>query len=1286
MIKHYYKLVIICVLFCLILLAPASFAQDNVTVAENLTSDSQDLISTDYYFNPSSPTDGDGSIESPYKYLNHSEIWDNSVLHLSDGVYNLTSNVKANNVTIIGSNPDETVINQNFQFNSNNGFTLSNLTLNSIRVNVNSGIFTANNVIFSGKYSTAVNGGAIYSSGKNVTLINCSFINNYAQNGGSIYIENGFLDIYNSLFTNSTADISGGAIFSKGSTIKISNSAIKSSSAPFGGAITSLKSTLNFYNLTANDNKAVYDGGAVYHLYGDVNITSSQFTDNFANNGGALYAFQSEFFIINKTKMSNNKALNHAGAVYSLANDPYYTDSIKDKSLNNEFKSNVDSYSEQVYENSYLEVDLNGDNYIIFVGNSTYETDLPSRYSSAEKGYVTPVKNQGNGGNCWSFAALATFESCILKATGISYDLSEENMKDLMGLYSIYGWNMETNVGGYDDMGLGYIVGWLGPVNESLDKYSPTSILSPLLDAEMHVQNFVFLKRDNYTDNQAIKEAIYNYGAVATAIRWERGDPYLNGSNYYYNGSNGANHAVTIVGWDDNYSKSNFKVQPEGDGAWIIKNSWGTYSGDKGYYYVSYYDTRCAQVGKNDVSYSFILNESSKFDQIYQYDIQGRTDFYVTPGNEIWYKNIFTADADKILRATSTYFEKASNWELSVYINNALQLTQSGSSKAGYYTIDLIKPLTLKTGDKFEIVFKILSNTDEVSFPISEYISLNALTYKEGISFFSMDGKKWTDLFDHEYKYSTHTYNSQVACIKAFTVSNPVDTSVSLSVIGNENITGACDIIAVVLDENNAPLQIGTVEFNVEGGKYTVDVVDGVAKLTHVFKNNGIFPINAVFTANNFKSSGASINAETITVTATPQIVYAVSDSKYTIKLTDSKGKALAGKEIIISPGHSVKTDSNGIATFTLNLDAGNYSVIFVSDGYTSFVGENFIQIKHTVLLPSQDTFEYGDTYKVNFLDKNGNKLSSSNVEFKIGNKVYTKTTDSDGMAYLDLDLNNGNYEITVTNLITGEVLKDNFSLYGASVKLPNQSTYAYGAKYVINFTDSNGKPLSKGNVKVEIVGSKPLTATSDENGQFSFEISLKAGTYNVIVTNLETGESKEQTIKVVDRLTKNADLTMYFGAGKYYRVLVLNDDGSVSGAGKVVTFVIKSKTYTAKTDENGYANLKINLNPNSYKITASYAGFKVSNKIVVKPTIVAKNVVKKKAKSVKYSAKLLSTSGKILKNKKITFKVKGKTYTAKTNSKGIATITLKNFKVGSYKVSMTYGKAKMKKIIKIKN
>ena len=157
------------------------------------------------------------------------------------------------------------------------------------------------------------------------------------------------------------------------------------------------------------------------------------------------------------------------------------------------------------------------------------------------------------------------------------------------------------------------------PVNESEDPYNPSSILSPILNSIIHVQNIVYLNRTSYTGNDEIKKALMEYGAVATSIYWSSSN--LKGKNYYYSGGATSNHAVVIVGWDDTYSRNNFKTTPEGDGAWIIKNSWGTSGGDKGFYYVSYYDTRCAPVDKPYSTYTFVLNDTIKFDKNYQYDV-----------------------------------------------------------------------------------------------------------------------------------------------------------------------------------------------------------------------------------------------------------------------------------------------------------------------------------------------------------------------------------------------------------------------------------------------------------------------------------------------------------------------------------------------------------------------------------------------------------------------------------------------------------------------------------------
>ena len=135
-----------------------------------------------------------------------------------------------------------------------------------------------------------------------------------------------------------------------------------------------------------------------------------------------------------------------------------------------------------------------------------------------------------------------------------------------------------------------------------------------------------------------------------------------------------------------------------------------------------------------------------------------------------------------------------------------------------------------------------------------------------------------------------------------------------------------------------------------------------------------------------------------------------------------------------------------------------------------------------------------------------------------------------------------------------------------------------------------------------------------------------------------------------------------------------------------MVNIVANKKAYTITTNDEGYATFNLNkLKSGTYTLTASYGDAKVSNKIVIKPVLITKNISKKKAKTIKYTAKLVNTKGKVVKGKKITFKIKGKTYKAKTNAKGIATISIKNLKVGKYTITTKYSKSTNKNTIKIK-
>ena len=127
--------------------------------------------------------------------------------------------------------------------------------------------------------------------------------------------------------------------------------------------------------------------------------------------------------------------------------------------------------------------------------NSIYSDseDIPSSYDSRDYGYITPVKNQKDGQNCWAFAGIATLEACIKKITGITYDFSEENMKNRMAAFSTMGLAMNPNYGGYDSMVMGYLASWFGPTLESLDAYDDLSSISLSFRSEFHIHNILFL-------------------------------------------------------------------------------------------------------------------------------------------------------------------------------------------------------------------------------------------------------------------------------------------------------------------------------------------------------------------------------------------------------------------------------------------------------------------------------------------------------------------------------------------------------------------------------------------------------------------------------------------------------------------------------------------------------------------------------------------------------------------------------------------------------------------------
>lgn len=352
------------------------------------------------------------------------------------------------------------------------------------------------------------------------------------------------------------------------------------------------------------------------------------------------------------------------------------------------------------------------------------DTQLPSSWDSRSYGWLSSVKNQGNVGCCWAFAALATLETQLLKSGRGEWDFSEKNMA------SLHGYEWEPNDGGNSDIAAGYLTRWGGAVAESADPYksnlaqwgdSPSVPMPPAL----RVKDVVFVPaREGTSDNDTLKRAIRDYGAVATSMLWDFGDANTSGASYYfveYTGSGqtlAPNHAVTAVGWDDSYPASSFRTAPPGPGAWIIKNSWGAGRGSGGYYYVSYYDEYFAVV---DGAVFVPADEGDGLTAAYGYDIGGTGCMYSESSSSAmpFAAAAFTSAWNEELAAVGVYtLSESLPYTLSIWTNvtrgassptqgGVLAHVQSGVvGHIGFSTIalDTAVPLTDRTG--FAVVFE----------------------------------------------------------------------------------------------------------------------------------------------------------------------------------------------------------------------------------------------------------------------------------------------------------------------------------------------------------------------------------------------------------------------------------------------------------------------------------------------------------------------------------------------------------------------------------------------------
>jgi len=426
---------------------------------------------------------------------------------------------------------------------------------------------------------------------------------------------------------------------------------------------------------------------------------------------------------------------------------------------------------------------------------------LPSKYDPRENG-VTPVRHQDPTdigiGTCWAQATIGSIETW-LKQQGTDVRFSVRHMVNNSGMYfpaSVADWESSPWHGATLLRSAAYLLRWNGPVLESEDPYVDPytgelrlSYDSPVVVAKKH-QQYVYLipARKSSTDNDALKRAILSFGGVAVTMTlgaysedtssvnhylWNLAHP----GAYYLPISTDPGHAVTVVGWDDSYSKDNFAewptgsgyTKPEGNGAFIVKDSYGNDTGrDNGYMYVSYYD---AVFGKKQPSFAFpLIEETNNYSRVYQYDPYGWIDQINLVSSGVNYSDGYAATMFKSvetekLSAVGFYATapstqgNPSSYTISIYtgctLNNpssgTLACTQSGSmgDYAGYKTVKLDAPVSVGKGETFSVVCYLSTpGTTPFVVEMKDEDSAPNATASRGQSFFSLNGKDWVDAID----------------------------------------------------------------------------------------------------------------------------------------------------------------------------------------------------------------------------------------------------------------------------------------------------------------------------------------------------------------------------------------------------------------------------------------------------------------------------------------------------------------------------------------------------------
>lgn len=340
-----------------------------------------------------------------------------------------------------------------------------------------------------------------------------------------------------------------------------------------------------------------------------------------------------------------------------------------------------------------------------------------------------------------------------------------------------------------------------------------------------------------------------------------------------------------------------------------------------------------------------------------------------------------------------------------------------------------------------------------------------------------------------------------------------------------------------------------------------------------------------------------------------------------------------------------------------------------------------------TSLVSSSSSVVNGYDYSVTLMDNNGNVLSGKDLIFTFNGKNYTKTTNSNGVAKLNINAKAGSYVIGV--IFEGDELYENSSLSNSITVSKTPTTISSSTKDAVNgYSYSVVLKDKKGNV----LASKPVTLTyngktykltTNSKGIVSFTITGTVGktyklTYKFAGDSYFAAYSGYMNLKV-KKPTKIVGSNARIVKGAKYSV-TLRDSSNKALSKKTVTITFNGKTYTRTTTTKGVVSLVLNVVPGkNYNINYKYAGssyYAPSSKTVsvyIKTPTKLTNSGSSVGKGKYYYVTLKDYNGNVLSNKTVVLKYRGKTYKKTTNSKGVVSLKINSAIGYTYKLTYEY-------------